>query len=195
MDQFTVPCTVYRGGTSRGIFFHKKDLPVDLENQIHIFLYGIGAGDLTQVNGLGGGNSHTSKVAIISPCERAGIDINYEFVQVGIEQEIVDFKGTCGNLMAAVGAFAVDEGLVERREPITNVKVYNTNINKVLSINVPVIDDQAQVQGNYQMAGLSKKGAKITIDILEPGGGIVGQTLHTARRIIKGELYIPTKYE
>ncbi|MEI3606474.1 PrpF domain-containing protein [Pseudogracilibacillus sp. SE30717A] len=179
MEQLKVPCVVYRGGTSRGLFFHEKDLPKDQSLRERIFLKGIGAEDASHVNGLGGGTSHTSKVVIINKSSRPEMDVDYTFVQLGIGSDVVDFEGTCGNLMAAVGAFAVDEGLVSvfNEDKFTKVNVWNTNIDKMLQIKVPLDKGMAKVIGDYSMAGVKDTGAKISIDVKNPGGGKTGQTL------------------
>ena len=179
ISQFRVSCAVYRGGTSRGIFFNKEDLPEDRKLQYKIFMSGIDAYNPSQINGLGSGTSHSSKVCVISKSNHNEIDVDYTFYQIGIGEELVDDKGTCGNLMAAVGAYAVDEGLVDV-EPHANqidVKVFNTNIKRVLTINVPVINGKAKVAGDYMVPGLSQPGAKFVISILDPGGGKTGRTL------------------
>lgn len=179
MSQFSIPCSVYRGGTSRGIFFHEKDLPQDLEERKHIFLNGIDAYNPSQIDGLGSGTSHTSKIVVISPSMQDDIDVDYTFYQVGIGEPIVDSVGTCGNLMSAVGAFAVDEGLVDvsPSDEYCSVSVYNTNIQKRLQIQVPVVHSEAKVSGDYSMPGVVKPGARFSVDILHPGGGSTGQTM------------------
>ena len=179
MDQFIVPCVVYRGGTSRGLFFHEKDLPNDEELRKHIFLKGIGAEDTSHVNGLGGGTSHTSKVVIIDKSNKPGADVDYTFVQLGIGNDIVDMEGTCGNLMAAVGAFAIDEGLkiVSKESKDTNVVVWNTNIDKYLNIRVPLHKGEAKVNGEYEISGVKDSGAKFIVDIENPSGGKTGKAL------------------
>ncbi|WP_126428119.1 PrpF domain-containing protein [Brevibacillus marinus] len=179
MSQYAVPCVVYRGGTSRGLFFHKKDLPHDSEEQKRIFFAGIDAYNPSQVNGLGSATSHTSKVVVIAPPSVEGADVDYTFYQIGIGELVADDKGTCGNLMAAVGAFAVDEGMV-RVDPAADyvtVTAYNTNIGKMLRLHVPVVNGKAKVQGDYLMPGLITTGAKYLVDILNPGGGKTGATL------------------
>ena len=191
MAQFSVPCVVYRGGTSRGLFFHEKDLPTDQQERERIFLQGIDAYNPSQVNGLGSGTSHTSKVVVIGPPSVEGADVDYTFYQIGIAEEIVDREGTCGNLMGAVGPFAVDEGLVDvpRGAKSVTVHAFNTNIGKIIRLQVPVTNPtelseaasstnpKAQVNGQYAMPGLRLPGAKINVDILSPGGGKTGRTL------------------
>ncbi|TXK79106.1 PrpF domain-containing protein [Paenibacillus sp. N3.4] len=179
MSQFLVPCAVYRGGTSRGLFFAKSNLPEDLHIQKKIFLNGIDAYNMSQINGLGSGTSHTSKVCVISPSTLDDADVDYTFYQIGIGEEVVDDKGTCGNLMAAVGAFAIDEGLVkvDITANYVDVTVFNTNIKKILRLKVPVVNGKAKVSGDYAMPGIYGTGAKFIVDILSPGGGKTGKTL------------------
>lgn len=179
MSQFAVPCVVYRGGTSRGLFFHEKDLPQDIETRNNVFLCGVDAYNVSQIDGLGSGTSHTSKVVVIAPSSLEGVDIDYTFIQVGIGKEVLDNRGTCGNLMAAVGPFAVDEGLVQvdPSAELVTVSVFNTNIGKRIQIQVPVINGKAKVSGNYRMSGIAKPGAQIMVDLLSPGGGKTGKTL------------------
>ncbi|MEH7235603.1 PrpF domain-containing protein [Bacillus sp. JJ1562] len=178
ISQFSIPCVVYRGGTSRGIFFNKKDLPKDIDAKKNIFMAGIDAYNPSQVNGLGSGTSHTSKVCVIGK-SIGSADIDYTFYQIGIGEELVDDKGTCGNLMAAVGAYAVDEGLVsvDSSQKSVKVTVCNTNINKMLTIHVPVAGGKAKVNGDFSVPGLKLPGAKFSVNILEPGGGKTGSTL------------------
>ncbi|WP_243840691.1 PrpF domain-containing protein [Paenisporosarcina antarctica] len=179
ISQQSVPCAVYRGGTSRGIFFHEKDLPRDKKKRENIFLAGIDAYNPSQINGLGSGTSHTSKVIVISEPSVKEAVLDYTFYQIGIGEAVVDAEGTCGNLMAAVGAFAVDEGLVnlDILDKETTVFVFNKNIQKMIKLNVPVINGKAQVSGDYHMPGTIIPGAKFEVDILSPGGGITGKSL------------------
>ena len=179
MSQFSVPCVVYRGGTSRGLFFKADDLPKNRQEMEKIFLNGIDSYNLSQVNGLGSGTSHTSKVVVIGPPSIDKADIDYTFYQIGIGEEVVDDKGTCGNLMAAVGAFALDEEMVSSidGEEFLIVNAFNTNIEKMIRIKVPVVNGQARVKGTYEMSGIKLPGAKYNVDILSPGGGKTGSTL------------------
>ncbi|WP_209125074.1 PrpF domain-containing protein [Alkalihalobacillus sp. BA299] len=195
MSQYSIPCVVYRGGTSRGLFFHKKDLPIEIEKQKEIFLSGIDAWNPSQIDGLGSGTSHTSKVVVISPPSVEGADVDYTFYQIGIGEQIVDDKGTCGNLMAAVGAFAIDEGLVgvELSQDYAQVNAFNTNIGKMLRLKVPVVKSKAKVNGQYYLSGLVNPGAKLFIDILSPGGGKTGKTLPLGPETkisVKGKEYL-----
>lgn len=177
--QQSIRCAVYRGGTSRGLFFHEPDLPTAWEDKKKVFLKAIDAVNPSQIDGLGSATSHTSKVAVIAASQRADADVDYTFVQIGIGKPVADTAGTCGNLMAAVGAFAVDEGLVAVAAEATEqvVSVYDTNIGKLLKLTVPVAGGRAKVGGDYQMPGVAGGGARICVDILQPGGGKTGRTL------------------
>ena len=179
MAQFSVPCSVYRGGTSRGLFFLKNNLPEDIQTRNKIFLEGIDCYNPSQVNGLGGTTSSTSKVCVISSSSHNGADVDWTFYQLGVAEAVVDDKGTCGNLMAAVGAFAVDEGLVavDPAATMADVFVYNTNIKKVLHMEVPVINGIAKVSGDYLMSGVVKSGAMFRVSIVNPGGEMTGKLL------------------
>ncbi|SMC45316.1 PrpF domain-containing protein [Sporomusa malonica] len=179
MPQFSVLCSVYRGGTSRGLFFHKKDLPADIQMRNKIFLEGIDCYNPSQVNGLGGTTSSTSKVGIIAPSSKEGADVDWTFVQLGVAEAVVDEKGTCGNLMVAAGAFAVDEGLVtvDSSAEMADVYVYNTNIKKILHMEIPVVNGKAKVSGDYQMPGVVKPGAMFRVSIMSPGGEMTGKQL------------------
>lgn len=178
MDQFSVPCAVFRGGTSRGLFFNAKDLPTDRQAIEEIFLHGIDAYNPSQINGLGSGTSHSSKVVVIGAPSVSGAEIDYTFFQIGIGEEIVDESGTCGNLMAAVGAYAIDQKLVAPADnEYTVINAYNTNIGKIIRLKVPMENGDVKTAGNYAMAGLVLPGAKHQVEILTPGGGKLGETL------------------
>lgn len=179
ISQYSIPAVVYRGGTSRGLLFHEKDLPEGKERQREIFLAGIDAYNPSQINGLGSGTSHTSKVMVIAQPTEDGADVDYTFYQIGIGEEVADDEGTCGNLMSAIGAFSVDEGLVktDSSDEFVTVSAFNRNIGKMIRMEVPVVNGKAKVSGDYDMPGLVKTGAKIKVDILSPGGGKTGHTL------------------
>lgn len=179
MTQKSIPCSVYRGGTSRGLFFHQQDLPDNLEARNTIFLHAIDAYNPSQINGLGSGTSHSSKVVVIGPSTKPDVHIEYTFYQIGIGSPVVDDKGTCGNLMAAVGAFAVNEGLLDcnPNATVVTVSVLNTNINRYVEIDVPVENGRAKVTGDYLMPGIVTLGSKYSVNIMHPGGAKTDKTL------------------
>ena len=147
------PCVYMRGGTSKAVFFHEKDLPEDKNLWDEIFLKVMGTPDVKQIDGMGGTVSSTSKIAIISPSDREDVDVNYTFKQVDIVIPRVDGSANCGNISSAVGPFAIDEGLVKPVEPITVVRVLNTNTNKIIEEHARVEDGHAMVHGDEVIEG------------------------------------------
>lgn len=181
----SIPCSVYRGGTSRGIFFKEEDLPTSTEVRERIFIQAIGSSDSSQVDGLGGRSSHTNKVAIIGQSTKEGVDVDYTFVQLSPHNNQIDYSGTCGNLMSAVGAYAVDEGMVETKKTLTEVTVFNTNIDKYLEIEVPTTrDGKYNSDGEFYIAGLNNPGAKIVTKILSPGGTLTDSLFPSGEKSI-----------
>ena len=151
MSQKRVPAAFIRGGTSKGVFFHGRDLPDDLGQRNTIFLAAIGSPDPygRQLDGMGGGLSSLSKVVVIEPSARPGIDVDYTFGQVVVDAAEVDYGATCGNLSSAVGPFAVDEGLVSAGDGEAVVRVYNTNTDKVFESRFLIRDGVAETQGDF----------------------------------------------
>jgi methylitaconate Delta-isomerase len=173
------PCTIMRGGTSKGVFLMEKDLPCDAARRRRIILAMFGSPDIRQIDGLGGADSLTSKLAIISPAQERDRDINYTFGAVGIEKAFVDYSANCGNISAAVGPFAVDKGLVEVVEPVTVVRIYNTNTRKMILARVPVKKGKFAPEGDYRIDGCPGTGAKIELMFMDPGGATTGKLLPT----------------
>lgn len=178
-DLEKVRCWLYRGGTSRGVFLLSEDVPDDPVQQEKMFLGVMGSPDVRQIDGLGGATSHTSKVAVIHPSPENGVDIGYEFIQVGIDRPHVDRRGMCGNLLSAAGLFAVDQGLVESREPETEVVVKNTVTGMGYRVRVPVKDGRSLTQGDYHISGVARPGAAITVEFIDPAGSVTGRLLPT----------------
>jgi 2-methylaconitate cis-trans-isomerase PrpF len=127
-----IPCAIYRGGTSKPIFFLEHDLPKDPQKRDKIVLEAFGTPDVRQIDGLGGADPLTSKVAYIGAPTVPGTDINYTFGYVGIANPVIDYTGNCGNTSAAVGPFALLRDLIKPVEPVTKVRIYNTNTKKVI---------------------------------------------------------------
>ena len=153
--QKRIPAVLMRGGTSKGLFFHDNHLPSDIDARNRVILAAFGSPDPNrrQIDGVGGGVSTTSKVAIISPSESPDYDVVYNFGQVSIDRPIVDWKGNCGNISSAVGPFAVDEGLVKAVAPVTRVRIHQLNTNKLITADVPVKNGRFDEQGDYAIAG------------------------------------------
>ncbi|MEE8333938.1 MAG: PrpF domain-containing protein [Alphaproteobacteria bacterium] len=179
MARLKIPAVFIRGGTSKGVFFHERDLPSDAAERDRVILHALGSPDpyRRQLNGMGGGLSSLSKAVIIAPSTRPDADVDYTFAQVSVDSPVVDYAGACGNLSAAVGAFAVDEGLIEAPDGEACLRVYQTNTSKIYEARFPVKDGMAVEDGAYEMPGVGGKGAKITLDYLDPGGAVTGALL------------------
>lgn len=174
-----IKCTIIRGGTSKGVFIKLNELPSDPKKRDKVIKAIFGSPDIRQIDGLGGADTLTSKCAIIGPSTRHDADINYTFAQVGIEQDIVDFKGNCGNISAGVGPFAIDEGMVPITSPITKVRINQTNTGRIIVAEVPVKEGKAAVDGDLQIDGVPGTGAKITLDFSDTQGAVTGKLLPT----------------
>ena len=185
-----IPCAIYRGGTSKPIFFLEKDLPHDSKLRDRLVLDAFGSPDLRQIDGLGGADPLTSKVAYIGPPTVPNTDINYTFGYVGIVQPVIDYTGNCGNTSAAVGPFALLRGLIEPKEPITKVRIYNTNTKKVIVAEFPVRDREFLSEGNFRVDGVPGSGSKILLDFIDSGGSVTGKLLPTGK--VKEEIKFPT---
>jgi 2-methylaconitate cis-trans-isomerase PrpF len=180
-----------RGGTSRGLFFREEHLPTDPELRARLILAAYGSPDIygRQIDGIGGATSTTSKVAIIGPSDKPGIDVNYTFGQVDITRPLVDMRGNCGNISAAVGPFAVDEGLVEATDPMTTVRFLNTNTNKVIQAHVPTRNGRFDEEGDFAIDGIPGTNSKIVLEYLDPGGAVTGKLLPTGN--VRDALDVP----
>ena len=177
--QNLIRCTIMRGGTSRGIFFHRNDLPKDDALRDKVIMRVFGAPDPREIDGLGGADSLTSKVAIIGPPTRDNCDVDYLFGQVNLVEPMIDYKSNCGNISSAVGPYAIDEGLVDAVEPITRVRIHQVNTGKVIVAEVPVKDNRCEVEGDHAIAGCPGTGAKIVLDWSDSAGAITGKLLPT----------------
>jgi 2-methylaconitate isomerase len=160
-----------RGGTSKGVFFLEKELPPSKVLQDEIILAALGSPDVfgTQIDGLGGATSSTSKAAIISISEREDCDINYCFAHVSVREGIIDYSGNCGNLSAAVGLFALEEKLVKGQPKKTVVAVWQENLQQRFLVEVPTDEQGAPLQyGGYAISGVPGTGARISITFKDP---------------------------
>lgn len=176
------PCVYMRGGTSKAVFFHEKDLPEDKSGWDEIFLKVMGTPDVKQIDGMGGTVSSTSKIAVISPSDRQDVDVNYTFRQVDIVIPRVDGSANCGNISSAVGPFAIDEGLVPAVEPITVVRILNTNTNKIIEEHVRVENGRAMVHGDEVIKGVPGTGSRIDMYFEDPAGSRTGKLFPTGQK-------------
>lgn len=183
MRQVAVRAVYVRGGTSRAIVFRQNDLPADRSVWDAIFLAAMGSPDPNgrQLNGLGGGISSLSKIAIVGPPSRPDADVDYTLGQVAVSDALVQYRANCGNISAAIGPFAIDEALVPPRGNPTIVRIHNTNTRKLIEAAVPVAEGAAEVDGDFVLPGVAGTGAPIRLTFRDPGGATTGQLLPTGR--------------
>ncbi len=178
-----IPCVIQRAGTSKGVYFHEKDLPENPQLREKVILSVFGSPDIRQIDGLGGADPLTSKAAIIGPSKRPDADVNYTMGQVSIDEALVDFSGNCGNISSGVGPFSIDEGLVPVKEPQTVVRIYNTNTKKILKAYVATSGGKAKYTGDYAIDGVPGTGSKILLDYSETSGTLGKGVLPTGKPI------------
>ena len=191
MSQKWIKATYYRGGTSKGVFFQKKDLPTSDQNKLNeLFLKVIGSPDTNQrqLNGMGGGVSSVSNCGIISPSERDDADIDYNFIQIAIDKPIAEWNNNCGNLSGAVGPYAVQEGIIKPKEGENLVRIYQVNTDKIIHSTFQVKDGKPLIEGDYSIAGVHGAGSKVRLDYIEPGGSGTGKLLPTGNVIDEIEI-------
>ncbi|HYA24689.1 MAG TPA: 4-oxalomesaconate tautomerase [Terriglobales bacterium] len=176
-SQTAIPCTLMRGGTSKGPFFLASDLPSDIQTRDRVLLAALGSPDARQIDGVGGADPLTSKVAIISRSSRPGIDVDYLFAQVSVDKPLVDVTPTCGNMLAGVGPFAIERGLVAPRDPITEVSIHMVNTGTVAVAHVPTPGGQVTYAGETSIAGVPGTAAAIRIDFRDTAGSVCGALL------------------
>lgn len=177
-----LPAVFMRGGTSKAVIFHLRDLPGRAQWD-GIFLSVMGSPDPhgRQLDGMGGGISSLSKVCVIGPPSRPDADIDYTFAQVVPREPRVDYSGNCGNMSSAVGPFAVDEGLVAAADGEALVRIHNTNTKKIIHSRFRVAGGHAVVEGDLQIPGVAGTGAAVRLDFLDPGGASSGKLLPAGR--------------
>ncbi len=186
MTQRRIPAVFYRGGTSRAIFFNAKDITEDPDERDEIFLRAIGSPDPNgrQLDGMGGGISSLSKVAVIGPSSRPDADVDYTFGQVSVDSPLVDYAGNCGNMSSAVGHFAVDEGMVPApEEGEATVRIHNTNTGKIIISKFRTAGGLAAVEGDYALPGVAGTGSLVTLEFTDPGGATTGKLLPSGRAV------------
>ena len=161
MLQYRLPAVFVRAGTSKGLLFHTRDLPVDRTRWDALVLGAMGSPDPygRQLDGMGGGLSSLSKVCVIGPSSRPEADVDYTFGQVQIKTAQVDWQPLCGNMSAAVGPFAVDEGLVRVPDGPAAVRIHNTNTGKVIVAHFEVRNGLSEVDGVLEIPGVAGSGA------------------------------------
>lgn len=166
-----IPCVIMRGGTSRGPFFLASDLPTPISERDRILLTIMGAGDPLELDGIGGGNPVTNKVAIVGPATVPNADVDYLFAQIRNLEKSVDTSPNCGNMLSAVGPFAIEAGLVYPTEPKTYIKIHNVNTGEIIEAEVPVDGNAVRYKGTSAIDGVPGTGAAIYLNFLNPAHG------------------------
>ena len=178
-DLAGIRCTFMRGGTSRGPYFEAGDLPADIAARDRVLLAAMGSPDLRQIDGLGGADTTTSKVAIVSKSTRPGVDIDYLFAQVDIGKPIVDTSPSCGNMLAGVAPFAIERGLVAARDGETRVMVFNVNTEARIEAIVQTPGRTVRYTGDARIDGVPGTASPIVLNFMDVVGSLTGKMLPT----------------
>lgn len=168
-----------RGGTSRGPFFLSSDLPADRAARDAVLISAMGSGHPLQIDGIGGGNPLTSKVAIVGPSRQPDADIDYLFAQVNVEKALVDTAPNCGNMLAAVGPFAIEQGLIAAGDPETRLTILNVNTGKRIEAIVQTPGGAVSYEGDTAIAGVPGTSAPVRLAFLDAAGSKTGKLLPT----------------
>ena len=165
MSQTAIPYHFLRGGTSRGPYLRRSDLPQDQQTLSQVLMAIVGAGHPLNIDGIGGGNAVTTKVAMLSPSERADCDIDYYFAQVAVDRREVDYRPTCGNILVGVGPAAIEMGLIAARDDETVVRIHAVNTGAVVEARIQTPGGQVRYGGSTEIAGVP--GSAATMDRLK----------------------------
>ncbi len=180
---FKLPVMLMRGGTSKGAYILEDDLPKNHDDWEPILLRLMGSPDKKQIDGLGGSQSVTSKVAIVKKSSRPDADVDYTFAQVSVDKPLVSYKGNCGNISSGVGPFAIERGLIEAKEGTTSVRIFNTNTEKVIIADVKTRNGSVEYDGDFTIAGVPGTASPIRLKFVEPSGTLGKGLLPTGNAV------------
>uniref|UniRef100_UPI0040476B1A 4-oxalomesaconate tautomerase n=1 Tax=Yoonia sp. TaxID=2212373 RepID=UPI0040476B1A len=183
MTQTAIPFLFIRGGTSRGPYFNRADLPADRDTLAQVLIAAVGSGHPLNIDGIGGGNAVTTKVAMLSKSEDDWADIDYFFAQVSVEDGTVDFKPTCGNILSGVGPAAIEMGLIEATGGETRVKIHATNTGARIVATIETAPDGVVYDGSAQIDGVPGTAAPVGLQFMDTVGGATGHFLPTGNLI------------
>ena len=191
--QIKIPATYMRGGTSKGVFFNVHTLPAVFQvpgpDRDAMLLRVIGSPDpyAKQIDGMGGATSSTSKSVLVQKSDRADHDVDYLFGQVSIDQPFVDWSGNCGNLSAAVGPFAINEGLIDSARIPHNgtavIRIWQANIEKTIIAHVPIVNGEVQETGGFELDGVTFPAAEVLLEFMDPADSGDGAMFPTGELI------------
>jgi 4-oxalomesaconate tautomerase len=174
-----IPCTLMRGGTSKGLYFHSNDLPDDKMLRDRALLAAMGSPDIRQIDGVGGAHPLTSKVAVISKSARPNVDVDYLFLQVVVDKAEVSDSQNCGNILAGVGPWAIENGLVPARGEVTPIHIYMVNTESLAIAHVPTPQGQVEYEGDARIDGVPGTASAIWLEFLDVAGSSCGSLLPT----------------
>lgn len=174
-----IPATLMRGGTSKGLYFHVRDLPSDGTARDRVLLAAMGSPDLRQIDGVGGAHPLTSKVAVVGPSTRADADVDYLFLQVVVDKAEVSDSQNCGNILAGVGPWAIENGLVAIAGAVTPVRIHMVNTASVAVAHVPTPGGAVEYEGDARIDGVPGTASAISIDFLDVAGSSCGALFPT----------------
>jgi 2-methylaconitate cis-trans-isomerase PrpF len=190
-----IPAVYMRGGTSKALVFRAEDLPADRAERDAIFLAAMGVPDPSrrQLDGMGGGLSSLNKVCVVGPPSRPDADVDYTFVQLGVDEPFADYGGNCGNMSSAIGPFAIEEGIVSASalspsQDKAAVRIHNTNTGKIIVARFPVQDGLLAADGDFALDGVAGTAAPVRLEFLEPGGAKTGRLLPTGHAVDRLEV-------
>lgn len=183
MSQRAIPCLMMRGGTSKGAYFLASDLPQDPQVRDKVLLAVMGSPDPRQIDGIGGADSLTSKVAIIQPSTRPDADVDYLFGQVVVAEPRVDYGQNCGNILAGVGPFAIERGLVSATGELTLVRIHMVNTGQIAIAQVPTQDGAVRYEGAARIDGVPGTAAPLLVEFTDVAGSSCGSLLPTGNAV------------
>lgn len=177
--QHPIPCILMRGGTSKGPYFKMQDIPQDADIRARVLLAAMGSPDTRQIDGLGGADTLTSKVAMVGPSSREGVDVDYLFAQVSVDKAIVDTSPSCGNMLSGVGPFAIETGMVPVSGAKTSVVIYDINTQSRIEAIVETPDGVVNYEGDARIDGVPGTAAEIRLNFMDIVGSKTGALLPT----------------
>ena len=188
MPQTAIPFHFMRGGTSRGPYFRREDLPADLDTLARVLVAALGSGQKLNIDGIGGGAAVTTKVAMLSVSDTPGCDIDYFFAQVSVEDGLVDFKPTCGNILSGVGPAAVEMGLITPQGDVTRIRIHSVNTGAKVEAIIQTPGGQVEYEGSAALDGVPGTAAPIFLNFMDVVGSVTGSLLATGsvRDVIDG---------
>ena len=181
MTQIGLPFLFMRGGTSRGPYFNRADLPADRDQLAQVLIAAVGSGHPLNIDGIGGGNAVTTKVAMLSASDDEWADIDYFFAQVSVETQLVDFKPTCGNILSGVGPAALEMGLMPAKEGITEVKIRSVNTGARVLARIQTPGAEVSYDGTTQIDGVPGCAAPVELNFMDVAGSTTGAFLPTGQ--------------